>query len=74
MESAMFFCIVLIGGMGSIPGVFVGAAAISLFPEFFRGVAQYRMLFFGAVMVLMMVFRPTGLWPRKRGSVVGRRN
>ena len=72
MESALFFCIVLIGGMGSIPGVFVGAAAISLFPEFFRGVAEYRMLFFGAVMVLMMVFRPGGLWPRKRGSVAGR--
>ena len=67
MESALFFCIVLIGGMGSIPGVFVGAAAISLFPEFFRGFAQYRMLFFGAILVAMMVFRPGGIWPRKRG-------
>jgi len=67
MESAMFFCIVLIGGMGSIPGVIVGAAAISLFPEVFRGFAQYRMLFFGAVMVAMMVFRPAGIWPCRRG-------
>ena len=68
MESALFFCIVLIGGMGSIPGVVIGAAAISLFPELFRGLAQYRMLFFGAMMVAMMVFRPAGLWPRQRGQ------
>ena len=66
MESALFFCIVLIGGMGSIPGVFIGAAAISLFPEVFRGFAEYRMLIFGAVMVAMMVFRPGGIWPRRR--------
>lgn len=71
MESALFFCIVLIGGMGSIPGVFVGAAAISLFPEIFRGFAQYRMLIFGAVLVAMMVFRPGGIWPRKRGLLTG---
>ncbi len=69
MESCMLFCIVLIGGMGSIPGVLIGAAAISLFPEFFRTFAQYRMLIFGAAMVAMMVFKPGGIWPRKRGAV-----
>jgi len=69
MESCMLFCIVLIGGMGSIPGVLIGAAAISLFPEVFRTFAQYRMLIFGAAMVAMMVFRPGGIWPRKRGAV-----
>ncbi|MEA1939893.1 MAG: branched-chain amino acid ABC transporter permease [Candidatus Caldatribacteriota bacterium] len=69
MESCMLFCIVLIGGMGSIPGVLIGAAAISLFPEFFRTFAQYRMLIFGVAMVAMMVFRPGGIWPRKRGAV-----
>jgi len=68
MESCMLFCIVLIGGMGSIPGVLIGAAAISLFPEFFRTFAQYRMLIFGAAMVAMMVFKPGGIWPRKRGA------
>ncbi len=68
MESCMLFCIVLIGGMGSIPGVLIGAAAISLFPEFFRTFAQYRMLIFGAAMVAMMIFRPGGIWPRKRGA------
>jgi branched-chain amino acid transport system permease protein len=69
MESCMLFCIVLIGGMGSIPGVLIGAAAISLFPEMFRTFAQYRMLIFGAAMVVMMIFRPGGIWPRKRGAV-----
>ena len=69
MESALLFCIVLIGGMGSIPGVLIGAAAISLFPEIFRPFAMYRMLIFGVAMVVMMVFRPGGLWPRKRGAI-----
>jgi len=69
MESCMLFCIVLIGGMGSIPGVLIGAAAISLFPEVFRAFAQYRMLIFGAAMVIMMIFRPGGIWPRKRGAL-----
>ncbi len=69
MESCMLFCIVLIGGMGSIPGVIIGAAAISLFPEIFRPFAMYRMLIFGLVMILMMIFRPGGIWPRKRGVI-----
>jgi branched-chain amino acid transport system permease protein len=69
MESCMLFCIVLIGGMGSIPGIIIGSAAVSLFPEIFRAFARYRMLIFGVAMVIMMVFRPGGIWPRKRGSV-----
>ena len=69
MESCLMFCIVLIGGMGSIPGVLVGAAFISLFPEIFRPFAMYRMLIFGSAMILMMMFRPGGAWPRKRGAV-----
>ncbi len=69
MESCLLFCIILIGGMGSIPGVFIGAAAISLFPEIFQAFAQYRMLIFGVVMVLMMIFRPGGIWPRQRGKI-----
>ncbi|HBY57067.1 MAG TPA: branched-chain amino acid ABC transporter permease [Candidatus Atribacteria bacterium] len=69
MESCMLFCIVLIGGMGSIPGVLIGSAAISLFPEVFRTFAQYRMLIFGVAMVVMMIFRPGGIWPRKRGAI-----
>ena len=55
--------------MGSIPGVILGAAFISLFPEIFRPFAMYRMLVFGSAMILMMMFRPGGVWPRKRGAV-----
>ncbi len=69
MESCMMFSIVLIGGMGSVPGVLIGAAAISLFPEIFRPMAHYRMFFFGAAMIVMMIFRPGGIWPRKRGAI-----
>ena len=68
-ESCLMFSIVLIGGMGSIPGVIIGAGFISLFPEIFRPFAMYRMLVFGSVMILMMMFRPGGFWPRKRGGV-----
>ena len=57
-ESCLMFSIVLIGGMGSVPGVIIGAAAISLFPEIFRGFANYRMVVFGLAMILMMMFRP----------------
>ena len=67
-ESSLMFCIVLIGGMGSIPGVIIGAAFISLFPAIFRPFAMYRMLVFGSAMMLMMMFRPGGAWPRKRGG------
>ncbi|HPC46931.1 MAG TPA: branched-chain amino acid ABC transporter permease [Deltaproteobacteria bacterium] len=71
-ESCLMFCIVLIGGMGSIPGVLIGAAFISLFPEIFRPFAMYRMLVFGSVMIVMMMVRPGGAWPRKRGGVTFR--
>ena len=71
-ESCLMFSIVLIGGMGSVPGVIIGAAAISLFPEIFRSFANYRMVIFGTAMILMMMFRPGGLWPRRRGGTEGR--
>ena len=66
MESVILFCIVVLGGMGSIPGVVLGSAAMLVLPEILRNFAQYRMLFFGAAMALMMIFRPQGLWPSKR--------
>jgi branched-chain amino acid transport system permease protein len=71
-ESCLMFSIVLIGGMGSVPGVIIGAAAVSFFPEIFRSFATYRMVFFGLAMILMMMFRPGGLWPRRRGGMEAR--
>ncbi|MCL6636220.1 MAG: branched-chain amino acid ABC transporter permease [Peptococcaceae bacterium] len=52
---------VVLGGLGSIPGTILGTAVLSLAPEFLRFVKEYRMLIYGALMVLMMIFRPNGL-------------
>ncbi|MBU1342193.1 MAG: high-affinity branched-chain amino acid ABC transporter permease LivM [Proteobacteria bacterium] len=66
LESAMVLCMVVLGGMGSIPGIILGAAALIVLPEVFRQFELYRMLAFGAVMIIMMLFRPEGLIPAKR--------
>ncbi|WP_417909156.1 ABC transporter permease subunit [Candidatus Electronema sp. PJ] len=66
MESAIILCIVVLGGMGSIPGVIIAALTLILLPEYLRALADYRMLVFGAALVLMMVFRPGGLFPAAR--------
>jgi branched-chain amino acid transport system permease protein len=60
-ESVIILCCVVLGGMGSIVGVICGAFALKLLPEYLRAFSEYRMLVFGAVLVLMMVFRPGGL-------------
>lgn len=65
LESALVLCIVVLGGMGSIPGIILGAAAIIVLPEVFRDLELYRMAAFGVAMTLMMVFRPEGLIPAK---------
>jgi len=71
-QSANILLAVILGGMGKIPGVIVGAAFFSIFPELFRDipvVGDMRMLFFGLMLVIVMIFRPQGLWPeRLRGS------
>ena len=60
-ESIIILCIVVLGGMGSIVGVIVGAFILILLPEYLRFLSEYRMLAFGTVLVLMMVFRPGGI-------------
>ena len=66
LESAMVLSMVVLGGMGSIPGIMLGAAALIVLPEVFREFETYRMLAFGMAMVVMMLFRPAGLIPAKR--------
>lgn len=61
MESAIILSIVVLGGMGSIIGVIIGALILILLPEYLREVGNYRMLLFGASMVIMMIFRPQGI-------------
>lgn len=65
-ESIIILCIVVLGGMGSIVGVIAGALVLILMPEYLRAFSEYRMLAFGVVLVVMMVFRPGGLIPNVR--------
>ncbi len=60
-ESVLILCMVVLGGMGSIPGIILGALLLITLPEIFRDFQDYRMLAFGVALVLMMVFRPQGL-------------
>ncbi len=68
LESAIILCIVVLGGMGSIFGVIVGALILILLPEHLRALSEYRMLAFGAVLVTMMIFRPQGIVANIRRS------
>lgn len=65
-QSAMVLLAIVLGGLGKIPGAILGALFLVLFPEIFRGIGDTRMLFFGVVLVIVMIFRPTGLWPERR--------
>ncbi|HUH60028.1 MAG TPA: high-affinity branched-chain amino acid ABC transporter permease LivM [Candidimonas sp.] len=69
MESALILAIVVLGGMGSQVGVILAAIILTVVPEIAREFAEYRMLIFGLVMVLMMMWRPQGLLPVKRPQV-----
>lgn len=70
MESILVLCIIVLGGMGSTTGVIVGALIIVLLPEYLRAFTQYRMLLYGSILVLMMVFRPDGIIRKVRKSYV----
>jgi branched-chain amino acid transport system permease protein len=69
MVSINVLCLIIIGGMGSIPGVILGAIILIGLPEILRGVQQYRMLAFGGLLVAMMIFRPTGFIPSARRKI-----
>ena len=60
-ESIIILCVVVLGGMGSVLGVIFGALILILLPEYLRAFSEYRLLIFGAVLVVMMVFRPGGI-------------
>ena len=65
-QSVNILLAVILGGMGKIPGVILGAAFFAIFPELFRDIpfiGNMRMLFFGILLVVVMITRPQGLWP-----------
>ena len=61
LKSVDILSMVVLGGLGSIPGTIIGAAILSSAPEFLRFMDEYRMLVYGVLLVALMVFRPNGL-------------
>lgn len=61
MESVLVLCMVILGGLGSIPGVILGSVILVMLPEMLREVQLYRMLALGSGLVLLMIFRPQGI-------------
>lgn len=66
MESVLILCMVILGGIGSISGVILGAIILVMLPEMLRGIQLYRMLALGSGLVLLMVFRPQGFFRHSR--------
>src|SRR5690606_21219567 len=66
LESAFLLSAVVLGGMGTVVGVLVGATLLKLAPEKLRDFAELRLLLFGILMVIMMRFRPEGMVPSRR--------
>lgn len=66
MVSINVLCLVIVGGMGSIPGIILGSFVLKGLPEILREFEAYRMLAFGALLVVMMILRPEGLLPSSR--------
>jgi branched-chain amino acid transport system permease protein len=81
MESIMILCMIVLGGMGHIPGVIFGALLLTLLPEALRYTGEWqrsllgqiyidpadlRMLLFGIALVAVMLYRPAGLIPSAR--------
>jgi branched-chain amino acid transport system permease protein len=60
-RSAEIFIMVVLGGMGNFLGATLGAIAVTVLPELLRGLQEWRMTFFGTLLVIMMIVRPWGL-------------
>lgn len=61
MKSIELLNMVVLGGMGSVAGTILGSTILTIAPEMLRVVAEYRLLFYGALLVVLMIFRPNGL-------------
>ncbi len=69
MVAINVICLVIVGGIGNIPGVFLGAFALKGLPEVLREIENYRMLVFGILLIVMMRLRPEGFLPAKRPAL-----
>lgn len=73
LYSALILMAVVLGGMGSIPGVILGAIVISALPDLLTGAGSWRFVIFGVLLIVVMIFRPQGLWPHRAVERVRRR-
>ncbi|HEY4202002.1 MAG TPA: branched-chain amino acid ABC transporter permease [Devosiaceae bacterium] len=62
-QSVLILMAVILGGMGKIPGVILGALIVVLAPELLRDLGDIRLLIFAVGLLLIMLFRPSGIWP-----------
>ncbi|MBS3849862.1 branched-chain amino acid ABC transporter permease [Devosia sp. J2-20] len=62
-QSVLILMAVILGGMGKIPGVILGAFIVVLAPELLRDMGEFRLLLFAVGLLLVMLFRPSGIWP-----------
>jgi branched-chain amino acid transport system ATP-binding protein/branched-chain amino acid transport system permease protein len=72
IQSVTILMVLILGGMGSLPGVLLGAAVIVILPEGLREFDKYRMFTFGIGLIVLMLLRPQGLWPSRIGQIVRR--
>lgn len=69
MKSIEQLCMLVLGGMGSIVGAVFGSVVLSTIPELLRFASEYRMVTYGIVLILMMIFRPQGLFGKIKVNV-----
>ncbi|OPZ65116.1 MAG: High-affinity branched-chain amino acid transport ATP-binding protein LivF [Firmicutes bacterium ADurb.Bin506] len=62
-ETIALYCMIILGGTRSIPGIMLGVLLLQSLPELLRAYSVYRMLIYGAALVLLAIFRPQGLFP-----------
>lgn len=69
MKSIEQLCMLVLGGMGSIVGAVFGSVVLSTIPELLRFASEYRMVTYGIVLIIMMIFRPQGLFGKIKVNV-----
>lgn len=74
LKSVEIVVMVILGGMGSMIGVIIAAVVLTILPEFLRGIAEYRMIIYALLLIIMMILRPQGLFgvqlrPKKRNKI-----
>ena len=65
-DSITVLAMLILGGLGSIPGAVIGVIVLSVIPELLRAINEYRLVLYGLLMILMMIFRPDGFWGMSR--------